>query len=136
MSGSFDKTRQWDAVTGEPVGEPLRGHSGGVNSVSYSPDGTHIVSGDANGQVMIHGLAPSTKDSHSPPPRSSRSAKVHVAPSGKWDLLWASKSRGMQLATHGVRLEGAEIPDETRTLFTQKGYQHSGSSKACHCVIA
>ena len=52
VSGSWDFTlRQWDAVTGDPIGEPLRGHSHYVTSVSYSPDGTRIVSGSADTTV-------------------------------------------------------------------------------------
>ena len=39
-SGSGDKTiRLWDAATGQPIGEPLRGHDDGVTSVAFSPDG-------------------------------------------------------------------------------------------------
>ncbi|KAG2153456.1 uncharacterized protein EDB93DRAFT_1135027 [Suillus bovinus] len=30
----------WDAATGQLLGEPLKGHTGGVFSVSFSPDGT------------------------------------------------------------------------------------------------
>jgi WD40 repeat protein len=46
VSGSDDKTiRVWDAVTGQQVGEALRGHQSSVRSVAFSPDGTRIVSG-------------------------------------------------------------------------------------------
>ena len=41
-SGSEDGTvRLWDPVTGAPVGEPLTGHTGAVNSVAFGtgPDG-------------------------------------------------------------------------------------------------
>jgi WD40 repeat protein len=39
VSGSFDKTvRVWDAATGKEV-QKLEGHSGGVNSVAFSPVG-------------------------------------------------------------------------------------------------
>ncbi|KAG1899840.1 uncharacterized protein F5891DRAFT_380520 [Suillus fuscotomentosus] len=44
-TGSVDKTvRLWDAATGQPIGEPLRGHTGAVSSVLFSPDGTRIAS--------------------------------------------------------------------------------------------
>jgi WD40 repeat protein len=55
VTGSHDKTvRLWDAGTGEPVVEPLRGHTDSVNSVSFSPDGTRIVTGswDKTGWLM------------------------------------------------------------------------------------
>ena len=35
----------WDAVTGKVVAGPLKGHTKGVLSVSFSPDGKKIVSG-------------------------------------------------------------------------------------------
>ena len=44
-SGSYDNTvRLWDADTGQPIGQPLRGHDDWVNSVAFSPDGTRIAS--------------------------------------------------------------------------------------------
>ena len=40
-SGSGDKTVIiWDAATGDKVSE-LKGHSGSVTSVAWSPEGTH-----------------------------------------------------------------------------------------------
>ncbi|KAG2073243.1 WD40 repeat-like protein, partial [Suillus decipiens] len=43
----------WDAGTGEPVGEPLRGHTSTVSSVSFSPDGTRIVTGSYDKTVRL-----------------------------------------------------------------------------------
>ena len=46
VSGSADKTvRLWNADTGQPIGDPLTGHTDFVYSVAFSPDGQHIVSG-------------------------------------------------------------------------------------------
>ena len=40
VSGSSDKTlRLWDAETGTAIGKPLKGHTGEVWSVAFSPDG-------------------------------------------------------------------------------------------------
>ena len=48
VSGSADNTvRLWDAATGQPVGDPLSGHTDAVLSVGFSPDGTRIASGGA-----------------------------------------------------------------------------------------
>ena len=48
-TGSFDKTiRIWNADTGAAVGNPLR-RTRDVNSVAYSPDGHHIISGSDDG---------------------------------------------------------------------------------------
>ena len=49
VSGSYDKTlRLWDAKSGQPIGEPLRGHEGWVSSVALSADGARIVSGSGD----------------------------------------------------------------------------------------
>ncbi|WP_246559554.1 WD40 repeat domain-containing protein, partial [Leptothoe kymatousa] len=45
VSGSDDNTlRLWDRE-GNPIGEPLQGHSGWVYAVAFSPEGDRIVSG-------------------------------------------------------------------------------------------
>ncbi|KIK41336.1 hypothetical protein CY34DRAFT_31980, partial [Suillus luteus UH-Slu-Lm8-n1] len=45
--------RLWDGGTGQPVGEPLRGHADGVNSVSFLPDGTRIVTGSQDDTIRL-----------------------------------------------------------------------------------
>ena len=35
--------RLWDAATGKPIGEPLKGHRESVWSAAFSPDGKRIV---------------------------------------------------------------------------------------------
>ncbi|KAG1843729.1 WD40-repeat-containing domain protein, partial [Suillus tomentosus] len=42
-----------DAGTGQPVGEPLEGHTDWVRSVSFSPDGTRIVSGSDDKTIQL-----------------------------------------------------------------------------------
>ena len=48
-SGSGDTIQLWNAATGQPIGPPITGHTGSVNSVAFSPDGTRIVSGGGDG---------------------------------------------------------------------------------------
>ena len=44
VTASEDKTaRLWDAETGKPIGEPLKGHTDSVMSAAFSPDGKRIV---------------------------------------------------------------------------------------------
>ena len=54
VSGSGDKTiRIWDVETGAPIGNPLTGHTGIVESVAYSPNGQNIVSGSSDTTIRI-----------------------------------------------------------------------------------
>ena len=55
--------RVWRLADGTPVGEPLRGHDGGVSAVAVGalPDGTPvIVSGGGDGTVRVWRLADGT----------------------------------------------------------------------------
>ncbi|HID68657.1 MAG TPA: WD40 repeat domain-containing protein [Roseibacterium sp.] len=54
VSGSEDGTlRLWDAQTGAPIGEPLRGHESFVASVAISPDGQRVVSGSWDNTLRL-----------------------------------------------------------------------------------
>ena len=54
VSGSDDDMiRVWDMMTGQQVGEVLKGHEYWVNSVTFSPDGTHIVSGSYDKTIRV-----------------------------------------------------------------------------------
>jgi WD40 repeat protein len=43
----------WDVASGQPIGQPLLGHSNAINSVTFSQDGRTLVSGSADGSVIL-----------------------------------------------------------------------------------
>ena len=45
--------RIWDAETGKAIGQSWQEHSGGVNSVAFSPNGERVVSGSSDKTVRI-----------------------------------------------------------------------------------
>jgi len=54
VSAGDDKTvRLWDADTGQPVGQPLTGHTDELRSVAFSPDGHRIVSGSRDETLRL-----------------------------------------------------------------------------------
>ncbi len=74
--------RLWDAVTGQPVGPPLTGHTGQVESVAFSPDGTRIVSGSGDNTLRLWPTYPD--------PASAMCAKLATNMSHKQWREWVS----------------------------------------------
>jgi WD40 repeat protein len=54
VSASYDRTiRIWNPDTGEPVLDPLQGHTRAVNSAVFSPDGWLIVSASRDKTIRV-----------------------------------------------------------------------------------
>jgi len=54
VSGSWDNTiRLWDAETSETIGKSLEGHSDGVYSIAFSPNGSRIMSGSSDKTIRL-----------------------------------------------------------------------------------
>jgi WD40 repeat protein len=51
--GSDKKIQLYDGATGEPAGEILNAHEGGIYSVSFSPDGSHFATASADKTIKI-----------------------------------------------------------------------------------
>ncbi len=53
--------RWWDAASGQPIGEPLKGHDGPVYSAAFSPDGTRIVTASWDKTAWVWNAFPDTQ---------------------------------------------------------------------------
>ena len=54
VTASLDRTaRVWDAATGKPIGEPLKGHEVLCERAAFSPDGKRIVTASSDKTARI-----------------------------------------------------------------------------------
>ena len=62
VTASDDKTaRVWDAASGKPIGEPLKGHEDLVWSAAFSPDGKRIVTASQDETARIWDAATASR---------------------------------------------------------------------------
>ena len=48
----------WDVATGQPIGQPITGHTGGVYSVAFKLDSETLVSGSVDNSIILWDLDP------------------------------------------------------------------------------
>ena len=137
MSGSDDKTvRVWDVQAGWSVMDPLVGHSYGICSVAFSPDGRYIVSGSFDDTVRLWDAL--TGHSMGDPFKGHDSAVLsvvfspdgtHIA-SGSADntiRLWDAQTGCTNLnpSVSSVLLSSTLLPSEVRNNVNDTGIHHS-----------
>ena len=52
-----DRVIRLDPTTSQCIAGPFQGHTSGVSSVAYSPDGSHIVSGSDDNTIRVRDLS-------------------------------------------------------------------------------
>jgi WD40 repeat protein len=98
VSSSFDNTlRLWDIFTGQPIGQPMKGHEDKVDSVAFSPDGKHIISGSWDKTLRLWDISTGTPIGQPMKGHEDKVDSVAFSPDGKhiisgsWDKtlrLW------------------------------------------------
>ncbi|KAG1791036.1 uncharacterized protein HD556DRAFT_662413 [Suillus plorans] len=101
----------WDAATGQPLGEPLQGHTAMVLSVSFSPDGTRIASGSSDNTVRVWSavkVQPSPESGEPDP--SASSLHQSTAPPTQESRFMPTNTCNDRLISFSSNLEHA-LPD-------------------------
>jgi WD40 repeat protein/serine/threonine protein kinase len=115
----------WNSATGELL-SPLKGHTAGILSVDYSPDGEHIVTGSADGTAIVW-EASSGQRRFRLNTKQEEVTGVAFSPNNKWIVTWTSAAehaegfitpwRGAQLWDRVTCQELSSLPFADRQVF-------------------
>jgi WD40 repeat protein len=128
LTGSYDGiARQWDAATGQSIGEPLR-HRGQVGTVAFSRDSKFILTGTDEGHAQLWHA--DSGRSAGPPLRHDGTVRgVAFSPDGQWlaTASWDKTARVWHAATckpvgpalrHASEVESVTFSPDGRSVVT------------------
>jgi WD40 repeat protein len=103
----------WDVANRRPIGPPLTGHTDGVTSLAFSPDGKLLASGSWDKTIRLWDVADRRQQGTQLAEHTGTVSSVAFSPDGK--LLasgsWDKTIRFWDVATH--RLSGAPLVGHT-----------------------
>lgn len=75
--------RLWDSATGQPIGQPLAGHSGTVTTLAFTPDGKTLFSIGDDKTLLAWSVGPTPAEKHIPLAATSSITSLALSPDGK-----------------------------------------------------
>ena len=110
----------WDVQTRSKIGNPLEGHTGYVNSISFSPDGVVLYSASRDGTIRCWESSSGEPVGHPLTGHKYEITSLDISPNGRyivtgsWDesiRIWNSDSftRGMDQALISCSSRDADI---------------------------
>ncbi|THU82460.1 WD40 repeat-like protein, partial [Dendrothele bispora CBS 962.96] len=126
----------WDSQTGQPVGQPLEGHTQEVNSVAYSPDGRYIVSGSWDKTIRIWDSQTGQPVGHPLQGHTREVNSVAYSPDGRY-IVSGSHDKTVRVWDSQIHhhinqylMRNQNLPD-----FSENSFSYVSSPTNCPCFI-